>query len=333
MFDSKFLYTIVGLVVAIFAVCQFNKMPEIREGWWGGNPSRSVKVSSQVQTKDGVYSLPGWNSSITGGMQASGKEGFTGQAPGNFPTVSYPSYQSALSPRIQPWEGYSSSIRYNPPAREHMAVPKDPLTFSCMASENYSPGESNEGFCGGGSCGTSVASCKKGGLPQETRVGAPMLAADYNSGNFNELRDSLYMDGEAIGDSTIPLGTMTTLGADGNVIEPVVYNNFIYANRNSRLRSQGDWIRGDLPIVPCKSEWFRPSVQPNIDLNQGAMNVMGGYDSGTAQAMSQLIFNDSGMTNTTVGGINLTDLSQTNMSNQFNVDQYGISAVNVSSFS
>jgi hypothetical protein len=333
MFDTKFLYTIVGLVVAIFAVCQFNKMPEVREGWWGGVPSRQVKVMSQVQGKDGsAYSLSGGNAAIYGGTHG-GKEGFTGQASGNFPTVSYPSYQSALSPRIEPWAGYSSSIRYNPPSREHMAVPNDPLTFSSMASENYGADDSHEGFCGGGSCGTSVANCKKGGLPPPTRVGAPMLAADYNSGNYNELRDSLYMENESLGESTIPLGTMTTLGADGNVIEPVVYNNFIVANRNSRLRSQGDWIRGDLPIVPCKSDWFNVSVSPNIDLNQGAMNVMGGYDAGTAQAMSQLIFQDSGMADTTIGGINLTELSQTNMSNQFSVDNYGLSAVNVNAFS
>ena len=75
----------------------------------------------------------------------------------------------------------------------------------------------------------------------------------------------------------LPLNTgKTIIEEDVDINIPVVYDRVIYTNNNSRLRSQGDMIRGDLPIKPNSSDWFRPSVRPSVDLQRGAMNVMGG---------------------------------------------------------
>jgi hypothetical protein len=38
-----------------------------------------------------------------------------------------------------------------------------------------------------------------------------------------------------------------------------VYDRFIYANQKSRRRSQGDLIRGDIPIIPTNNAWFNMS--------------------------------------------------------------------------
>jgi hypothetical protein len=75
---------------------------------------------------------------------------------------------------------------------------------------------------------------------------------------------------------------------DNQFLQPVIPDNLMYANKGSRLRGLGDYIRGDLRIAPdnyktygnkcgdscegygggCK-KWFQVSVIPNIDLNPG----------------------------------------------------------------
>ncbi len=52
------------------------------------------------------------------------------------------------------------------------------------------------------------------------------------------------------------------------MIQPVVYDRIMYANRRSRLLEGSDFIRGDLPIFPQNLGWFSPSVQPHIDLRK-----------------------------------------------------------------
>jgi len=86
------------------------------------------------------------------------------------------------------------------------------------------------------------------------------------------------------------------------VSQPIVYDRYIYANQRSRLYGLGDPIRGDLPIVPYNGDWFRPSVQPNIDLRDGAMMVMAGQDNATARNTMALMRAASGDTMGTFAG-------------------------------
>lgn len=93
---------------------------------------------------------------------------------------------------------------------------------------------------------------------------------------------------------------------------PVVYDRLIYANARSRLKGGSDWIRGDLPIVPVLPEcspdslvWGRPSVTPHLDLNQGAMHVLGGFDNNTQIALQDLMTASANGTLSTFSGIPL----------------------------
>lgn len=97
----------------------------------------------------------------------------------------------------------------------------------------------------------------------------------------------------------------TFMDANGELKQPIVYDRFMYANRNSRLRSAGDPIRGDLPIVPASGNWFTPSVHPNIDLQAGALNVLGGVNNETSNRLNDLIYSSSGGGDTTIGGVDL----------------------------
>ena len=111
----------------------------------------------------------------------------------------------------------------------------------------------------------------------------------------------------------IEVDQITQLGADGEVTNPIVFDRYMFSNRSSRLRSQGDPFRGDIPVIPIQSDWFRPNVHPNIDLQAGAMHVLGGFDNETAKATANLIHMSSGKADTAIGGV---DLSQVNMAQQ-----------------
>jgi hypothetical protein len=182
------------------------------------------------------------------------------------------------------------------------------------------------------SCGNNNnSSLLEGGNPQygwqETSyVGAPKIPLDphnpystaYANGNYNQVLNMAVGAGSVDGwptDTVAELNQASFLTQDGEMKQPIVYDRYMYANRNSRLRGQGDPIRGDLPIVPISGNWFVSSYarEPQITLQQGAMNVMGGVNNETNNSLANLIYNASGGTDTTIGGV---DMAQTNMSHQ-----------------
>lgn len=99
-------------------------------------------------------------------------------------------------------------------------------------------------------------------------------------------------------------GLLTT--GEGDIVQPITYDRFMFSNKRSRLREHGDPIRGDLPIIPHNSDWFRPSVQPHIDLKEGAMQVMGGFDNDTNNQLAQLMSASAGNALQTFGGMNFS---------------------------
>lgn len=217
-------------------------------------------------------------------------------------------YQSILNPRFSNVD-YGANVRYNMPSHKNQAVPYEPLEFGNMAKEGYSHG----------GCGKNSSEFNK------VSGGASPAEAGYAAGNYNKALEAAYSGSEPAPSASLPVSNMSALNAAGDSVQPIVYDRYIYANRNSRLRSQGDPIRGDLPIVPCSSDWFRPSVSPNLDLQQGAMTVMGGFDNDTSTALASLMYNASGNSQTTAGGVNMAHQLQTTSSN-------GLASINVSSF-
>ena len=274
MLDSKFFFTLVGLVIAVFAICNTNMSPAVSEGFWNG-PSRTVKVMREVHPQGstcGGYSLQNNYQAMLG----------------NDKFYSQPNFQGLLSPRMNGGTDYGANIRYNLPSYKNQGVPYDALGMADMAKEGY------ENTHGGG----GVPSCGKGGvsLDEQLSMNAPQPISTDSDHTTHDISDGL-----------LAVGDMTTINAAGQVDMPHVYDRYIYANRQSRLRSQGDHIRGDLGIVPCSTGWFQVSVSPNIDLHQGAMNVLGGPDNGTARALGELQYVTSGGYQTTSGGVNMAN--------------------------
>ena len=287
MLDGKLLTTLFGVLIAFMAVLKL-KSSDTNEGFLGMLPSMQYKLDREVGTHKGdLYSIPG-------------------------------TYQSILSPRFSNVD-YGANIRYNLPSYQHQATPCDPLSMGQMASKNYNMQKNNMpkngmqtkenygcGHCGGG-CG--AAGCSAGGISQSFKSSTPATPGGWADGNYNEVLNASYGGSEfpSVQDSLVPVGDMTMINSVGETVQPIVYDRYIYANRNSRLRSQGDPIRGDLPIVPCSSGWFRPSVHPSIDLQEGAMNVMGGIRNETSNALADLINTASGGGDSTIGGVNMVN--------------------------
>jgi hypothetical protein len=297
MFDNKMLISLIGISIAVYAICNLAKSAEaqeIKEGFLGTLPSMQVKVERSIGCKNGVdfYSVP--------------------------------QFQSMLSPRFSNTD-YGANIQYNLPDYKNLATPCTPLMMGEMVSEDYrstkerytqNPSQNNqtrikEDFCGSSSssdcrgCGPTL--CGKGGanLPA-ANVNFAGPVSGFAAGNFNQVTDNLYANSSyPEANSMFPVGDMKTINGLGEACQAVVYDRYIYANRNSRLRSKGDPIRGDLPIVPCSGNWFTPSVQPNIDLQEGALNVLGGFDCEQQHKLSELIYASSGGTQTAIAGVNL----------------------------
>lgn len=336
MLDGKFIITLLGLIASIVAVSSI-KAKEEKEGFVGigsltWKADRIVAKQPQLAKKGDFFSVPG-------------------------------TYQSMLAPRGAS-VNYGSNINYNMPSYENQGIPKNPLTFSALAGQQNAPTDQSgqymkenfsarasgavnqirhnpnlrEGYCACESCSGScsgVPKCGTGGVSEFTyKGGAPAQEAGYAVGNYNQVLEEAYGGGQNNHVSQLPVNDMTSMGADMQEA-PVVYDRLMFANRNSRLRSQGDPIRGDLAIVPCTPEWFRPSVQPNVDLQQGAMNVMGGVMNESSNKLAKLVYTTSGGAETAISGVNMPhqDFKNVNMSTLYTGNLSANQAdINVSAF-
>ncbi len=342
MLSKEFIITVVGIIVAILAVCNFDfKTSEIRENWWNNMSFTTTAIPGAMV--NGRETAIGGNYLDPTALMGSGK------------FVSVPSYQAVLSPRFSNVQ-YGANIRYNTPDRENTAVPCEPLTFGSMAQENYAQRQqprvpkTQENYCGGGSgsdCGSDgTPSCGKGGYGLGHKVaGGYELPPGYTNGNYQDVYNNL--PGTVVSkpcgggsNADLPIGTMSVMDGAGNTDQFIAFNRIMPCNTkgSSRLRAMGDPIRGDLAIGPDQSGWF--SVYPTIsrDIQEGAMNVLAGAGGGgeSYNQLMKLLVNASGGTNTSLGGVNLREsLPQYNVnmatSNITSLSD-AMSSVNVSSF-
>jgi len=323
MLSGKFVATLIGILIAIVAICNANFAKPVVEGWWGSTQF-GLRGVPGAQFKDGTKVAINPNLLQQSDTMGSGK------------FFSVPTFQAMLSPRNNGMVNYGANIRYNPPAREHLAVPCDPLTFGDYASppaskenfvpprgqvpsegrgnvpsqvkENYDCASCGSGGCGGG-CG-GAPSCGKGayGFGHKVAGGYDLPPnAHSDSNNWQKVYDSLPVQGQNMG-SDLPIGTMSLMDPTGNVEQAMVFERIMPFNmKGSRLASQGDFIRGDVAIAPCNRDWFQ--VHPNLsrDLQVGAMGAMFGMDGSSNKELMQLMLASTGHTRTTMSGVNISE--------------------------
>ena len=326
--SSSSIITLVGLVLAIYTLCNVD---QIREGFGFGVAQGEIVIdrvvdcgSKRTRTKGEGQTHPEflWKQGTHDFTnKTTGDNNFFGELAENYDAKyrrggggqkeryshiqgsvgartgdvigSQGTYQASLNPRFANVD-YGANIKYNMPPPSMQAQPKNPLTFSHMTKENYE----ND-------------SCAPQG-PQY--MSGPIAPPNYSAGNFQEVMDNLY---SAPGNTryisevevNLPMKDMTSIsGDDDGGMQPVVYDRFMIANLKSNLQSRGDFIRGDLAIVPINdgdkgSWWFRPSVHPQVDLNRGALQVMGGMYNENANELAALVNVSTDGVADTIGGV------------------------------
>jgi hypothetical protein len=195
-------------------------------------------------------------------------------------------YQASLSPRFSNLD-YGANIRYNMPSVNHQGVPpNNPIGYgNVIRQENYT---SSDGV---------VSGCNQNTTGMPSNFTASNYAQQMQQNSFTPTTNML--PAQQNGQQNM---VVNALGE--SEVQPVVYDRFIYANQKSRLYGQQDFIRGSIPIIPQPPGWFRPSVQPQIDLNPGALAVMGGIGNSTNQELLALQNAASGGTLNVGSGIN-----------------------------
>lgn len=312
MFSSSniVILLIVGAVAAVYLASQNV------EGFWN-IPSRTWKVERVFEEQ-------------------------TPNGPDFFQT---PNFQGILSPRFSNAD-YGANLRTQLPNYDMFGVPADPLggDFGGSFYASQSAPKSEAKFCNGvivegfengapnqyavmnqsGSQG-QYAFMNQNGLDDQEffkqRISTDKCnPSGYANGNYKRIVASLTPVDTISDNQNPPQGSFGSyLNADGELKQPIIYDRYIYANRHSRLRAQGDPIRGDLPIVPNSGNWFTPSVHPNIDLQAGAINVLAGVNNETNHQLASLIYASSGGGDSTIGGVDLMPLGGTNAFSTMNM--------------
>ena len=322
MFDSKLIITLVTMIVSILCF-----QSNIKENFI--NYPRTLKVDTVHKSKNGEVSL---KNPILHQINSSGDSTLKAQnqLKPDLGWVSRPSLQSQISTRFDSGNKYGANIKTRPPAHENLGVPSEPFEpvnnskcqgCGCATKENYCIG------CNKTSCGM---------VPNEPYAGgAKMLEAGTATGNYNRVRDASIGGSHKVNtNSSIPVSSMRAAASpgagegdgddSGNAEQPIVYDRLMYATSKSKLRQHGDHIRGDLPIVPCQQSWFRPSVNPSVDLHQGAMQILGGTGD-VQKGMEELIYTTTAGYKNTIGGADLS----TQLSSDFSS---GLSDLSVTAF-
>lgn len=204
------------------------------------------------------------------------------------PVITVPgTAQSPLSPRFSS-TGYGANITYNLPEAKNLGLlPTNPLQLTPLqyAKVVETGGIAERPDIREGFSSSSVR-------PYGAKSSRPPKRKGDSSSQYDALQRSQQEFGED-NSAALPVQSMTS--SSGGEEVPVVMDRFIVATMKSRLYGQGDPIRGDLAIVPVlpnadpnSGTWFRPSVNPALDLNAGSLSVIAGAFNETGRALAQL---------------------------------------------
>ena len=106
---------------------------------------------------------------------------------------------------------------------------------------------------------------------------------------------------------------METVNAQGVAEQVFTVNTLMFSPQKTRLRQQSDYIRGDLPIKPdqCKTKWFNVAVNPSLDLNIGAMNIMAGRNEASTLFNETVTALNGGLSNDVYASVNMASQKDT----------------------
>lgn len=160
--------------------------------------------------------------------------------------------------------------------------------------------------------GFTSAGCRQNinldlGNPPTINAGSNPMQSNYGGKGYEEVMTSMLPVQDMSGQFVNELGEEVT--------QPIVYDRYIYANQKSVVQAQGDFIRGDLPIVPDDTQWFASRYRnPVTDLRSGALAVLGGATNDTTRELLALQAASVGGILDVGSGVNYSVQKQSNLS-------------------
>lgn len=312
MFDGKFICTLTAIIVAVLAICNFEKKNTLVENYGFGHqgglkshPGDRNKMSNPGALRTSTVAMnpaTAQTSNMALMQETAGLASITGPSTEAFGFQTPPNFQARLSPRgsVESF-GLGSRIRYNMPAASKTAYPQQE-NYQHMVQENY-----------GGEMGCPVPPANFAAAPEPPESDyalpsyqeqinnlAPKQKMVANSMTNNSLPmpvASASQTATAMG-MAMPMPTMGEVGAakmvenyspgatpglgsgvssdgeqDGNVVP---YNNLVLSQSKSRNTGLGCPIRGDVCIPQNNNNcgWFQTSLKPGVDTALGAMQVI-----------------------------------------------------------
>jgi hypothetical protein len=333
MIDTKFVCTLAALVASVVVICNYDKKENFVEnfaGSAGGMPQFTVRTekvmacNEEAAARGEFFSVPNFQSQLSPRMFS---ESYGPDIRYNLPAhenLAVPKHPLAAKEPFQ----FAKMARENYHPKQQCGDAKTslpPYAAPPIMNSNYHNGNwnkvtygqnVNEGFNGGKNHPNAMAAMRSAmpsSVPSKSAI-APngMIQSKFVKnndvvepylpvGNMNMPLSAQQVSAAAKVDSSVDPSCLCA-GQEG---EPIVYDRYIISNRNNRLRSQGDMIRGDLPIAKTNTGWFQTSAKPNEVLQTGAINVIAGADNETAKEMAAFLLENSGNTHASSGGIPL----------------------------
>jgi len=278
MFDGKFIATLFAVAISVFAICNINtKNVTSTEGFSFNLPSTTTRkewcgaYSWDDYMKGKTFSL---HSNKVNELKLNELETTHSYNKGAF--VSTPNFQGMLSPRFDPGN-HGPLARVNFPDSGNMAAPAKPLDYVDMVKEGFR--------------GKYNGCMKVDNVSEQFNNSSKYMEPNFSDGNYKSLTGGELPHTADL----LPLKTMAgvlNVDENGQPSQCIFFERIIHSNRNNRLRSQGDPIRGDLPIKPVDNGWFNPPSSVE-DLRRGALEQMGG-SSESSKEMAKFIEQRSG---------------------------------------
>jgi hypothetical protein len=335
MIDTKFVCTLAALVASVVVICNYDKKENFVEnfaGSAGGMPQFEVRAekvmacNQEAAARGEFFSVPNFQSQLSPRMFS---ESYGPDIRYNLPAhknLAVPNHPLAAK---EPFK-FAKMARenYHPKQQCGDAKMSMPGVAPPLMNANYHNGNWNkvaygpktvEGFNGANPAAAMAAAnsampsnaaantkngdvvASSGMLPAAAVKNNEPAAPNLPVSNMNMPMSAQQIAAAAKVDPNADPSCLCA-GQEG---EPIVYDRYIISNRNNRLRSQGDMIRGDLPIAKTNTGWFQTSAKPNEVLQQGAINVIAGVDNSTAQEMAAFLLQQTGNTASSSGGVPL----------------------------
>lgn len=299
MFTKNLIITFLSLVVGILSYFKFNSNGDIQENYVNYSfQAVPQRINLNKRTGDGhascganfgsssMYSLPTGSTGLSYGNTAPTKFSKPQQHRGMTKGVNHGSeyytvpgtYQANLSPRIMS-QGFGGNINYNAPAQKNMALrANDPM----MLANSVEKPTMKENFV------YSSESVPSQG--EKARKSTPGNVLD-----------------SSLPSPPLPSQTMSNF-VDLSQDNVITYDRYMWSTSYNRNASQGDFIRGDIAVVPdadARKGWFNTSesLNPYRSIQVGAMAVMGGVDAATSQQTASLVMQNLGGSSNTFGGL------------------------------